>query len=107
MNSFIPVFAQTSPGTEPGGFMLLFPMYFIIFLVFYIFLIRPQKKKQKEHQEMMSRLTKNDAVVTSGGVHGIVAAVKDKTVVLKVDDNVKIEFDRNSIVTVIKSRSEK
>lgn len=102
------VFAQDAMGSAPkdgqGGFLVLLPMYVIIFLVFYLFLIRPQQKQQKEKQAMVEAIKKNDEVITAGGMHGTVVNVKDKTVVLKVDDNVKIEFDKNSIALVKKSR---
>lgn len=101
-------FAQTvsnsSATSGQGNFLILFPMYLIIFLVFYFFLIRPQKKKQQEQQEMIASLKKNDVVVTSGGIHGTVVNIKDKTIVLKVDENVKIEFNKGSVNTVKKSR---
>lgn len=75
--------------------------YLLIFLIFYFVLIKPQKKKQQEQKDMRTNIKKNDKVVTAGGMHGTVAMVKDKTVVVRVDDNVKIEFDKESISTVI------
>ncbi len=65
----------------------------LIFVVFYFLLIRPQKKSQDEHRKMIAALKKNDEVITVGGIHGTVANVKDTTVTLKVDDNVKIEVE--------------
>jgi len=101
-------FAQTAAGASApqgqGSFLVLFPMYLIIFVVFYFFLIRPQQKQQKEKQDMIAQLKKNDEVITAGGIHGTVVAVKEKTVVLKVDDNVKLEFDKSAVATVTKSR---
>jgi len=69
----------------------------LIFVIFYFLLIRPQKKSQDLHKKMVAGLKKNDDVVTSGGIHGTIANVKDDTVTLKVDDNVKIEVSRNSV----------
>ncbi len=101
-------FAQEATGSVPsqgqGNFMILLPMYLIIFLVFYFFLIKPQKKQQKEKQDMINSIKKNDEVITLGGIHATVVNVKDKSVILKVDDNVKIEFDKNAISLVTKSR---
>ena len=101
-------YAQGAAGGAPaqgqGSFLILLPMYLIIFFVFYFFLIRPQQKQQKEKQEMISSIKKNDEVITVGGIHATVANVKERSVVLKVDDNVKIEFDKNSITLVKKSR---
>lgn len=64
--------------------------------------IRPQKNKEKEHQGMLSKLNKNDDVVTSSGIHGTIVNVKDKTVTLRVDENVKIEVERNCIAYIKK-----
>lgn len=74
----------------------LFPLI-IIFVIFYFLLIRPQKQKEKEHQKMLKELNKNDEVVTSGGIHGTVINVKDKTVILRIDENVKIEIEKSCI----------
>jgi preprotein translocase subunit YajC len=76
----------------------------LIFIVFYFLLIRPQKKMQNEHKSMVASLKKNDEVVTSGGIHGTIMNVKEGTVTLKVDDNVKIEVSKNSI-SVMKRRA--
>ncbi|MFH1128289.1 MAG: preprotein translocase subunit YajC [Candidatus Omnitrophota bacterium] len=74
----------------------------LIFVIFYFMLIRPQKSKEKEHQKMLSNLNKNDEVVTSGGIHGTIVNVKDKTVVLRIDENVKLEIDKNCIAYIKK-----
>ncbi|MBU1087648.1 MAG: preprotein translocase subunit YajC [Candidatus Omnitrophica bacterium] len=84
--------------------MVLLPMYLIIFAVFYFFLIRPQQKQQQEKSNMVSQLKKNDEVVTAGGIHGTVVNVKETTVVLKVDEGIKIEFDKTAIAAIEKSR---
>ncbi len=78
----------------------------LVFAVFYFVLYGPQRKRQKELKAMMDNLKKNDEVVTSSGIHGTVVIVKDKTVVVRVDDNCRIEFDRESIASV-KSNSVK
>ena len=78
--------------------------YLLIFLIFYFLVIKPQKDKQKEQKTLIDTLKKNDEVVTVGGIHGTVVLVKDKTVVVRVDDNVKIEFDKESVTSVVKSK---
>jgi preprotein translocase subunit YajC len=83
----------------------LFPLI-MIFVIFYFLLIRPQKTKEKEHQKMLNSLNKNDAVVTSGGIHGTIVNVKDKTIILRIDENVKIELDKNCIAYVKKPQSQ-
>ncbi|MBU1112666.1 MAG: preprotein translocase subunit YajC [Candidatus Omnitrophica bacterium] len=76
----------------------------VIFGIFYFLIIKPQQKKQKEHQEMVTNLKKNDEVVTVGGVHGTVIQVKDKTLNLRIDENTKIEIDKVSIAYLKKVR---
>jgi preprotein translocase subunit YajC len=77
----------------------------LIFVVFYFLLIRPQKSKEKEHQKMINAINKNDEVITSGGIHATVVNVKDKTVILRIDDNVKIEIEKNCISIVKKNQA--
>lgn len=77
----------------------------LIFVIFYFLLIRPQKSKDKEHQQMLKGLNKNDEVVTSGGIHGTIVNIKEKTVTLRVDDNTKIEIEKGCIAYKIKTGS--
>lgn len=76
-------------------------MFALIFVIFYFFIIRPQNKKQKETEKMIASLKKGDKIITIGGIHGTVAATKEQTVIIKVDDNTKIEFNRTAISSVI------
>lgn len=89
--------------TQVNPIINLLPLVFI-FVIFYFLLIRPQKTKEKEHKKMLANLDKNDEVVTSGGIHGTIVNVKDKTVMLRVDDNVKIEVEKNAIIHVKKGQ---
>jgi preprotein translocase subunit YajC len=75
----------------------------LIFAIFYFLIIRPQKQKEKEHQKMLLALNKNDEVVTLAGIHGTIVNLKEKTLTLRVDENVKIEIDRSSVAYVKKS----
>lgn len=110
------MFAQTAGGTgttpAPGG---LGPMFWTmivplggLFVVFYFLLIRPQKKQEKARREMISALEKNDKVVTIGGIHGTVATVRDKDVILKVDEssNTRIRVSRSSISRIVTTGSD-
>jgi preprotein translocase subunit YajC len=97
--------APGAPGAQPGLLMQMFPLI-LIFVLFYFVLIRPQQKRQKEHEKLVAALKSGDKVVTSAGIHGIIANVKDKTVIVKVADNVKMEFDRSAVVTVQKAAEE-
>ena len=69
-------------------------------LIFYFLILRPQQKKQKELKIMIDNLKKNDEVVTASGIHGTVVIVKEKTVVIRVDDNCRIEFDKEVVANV-------
>ncbi len=80
--------------------MSLMP-FALIFVIFYFFIIRPQNKKQKETQKMLSSLKKGDKIVTIGGIHGVISSADEQTVIVKVDDNAKIKFTRSAIATVI------
>ena len=74
----------------------------ILFVIFYFLLIRPQQQRQKEHANMLKALEKNDEVVTAGGVHATVVSVGDKTAMIRIAENVKVEIDKASITTVAK-----
>ncbi len=74
----------------------------LIFVIFYFMLIRPQKKKEQEHQKMLGNLAKNDEVVTSSGIHGTIINVKEKSVILRIDENVKIEIEKNCVAYIKK-----
>lgn len=93
--------AAAGPAQPPALFQFL-PLI-IIAVLFYFLLIRPQQKKQKDHEKLVAGVKTGDKVVTNGGIHGIVANVKESTFLLKVADNVKIEFDKGSIAVVGKS----
>jgi len=81
-------------------------MYVLIFFIFYFLLIRPQKKQQDEHKKMVASLKKNDEVITAGGIHGTVTNVKEQTITLKIDDNVKVEVQKNSITSLKRKAGE-
>lgn len=105
--SFIP-FLQTDnqmQGLGGSGLLSLVPLLGL-FVIMYIFIIRPQSKKQKETQKMINSLKKGDNVITIGGIHGTVSSVKENTIIVKVDENTKIEFNRTAIATVQKSEAE-
>ncbi len=92
---------------QPNGTMDIqkFILFFApLIIIFYFMLIRPQAKQQKKHQEMINNLNKNDEVVTIGGLHGTIINVKEKTFIIRIDDNVKVEVDKNAISYVVKAR---
>jgi len=99
--SFISMLQAAAPAPGSGSMMMSILPFIIIFVIFYFFIIRPQNKKQKEVEKMIAALKKGDKVVTIGGIHGVVSSTKEHTVVIKVDDNSKIEFNRSAIASVI------
>jgi preprotein translocase subunit YajC len=97
-------FAQTGGG-EGGGplvFILQFLPFILVFVIFYFLLIRPQSQRQKALQAMIKDLKRGDRVVTSGGIKGSVVDIKEdsSSVVLKVAENIKMEFTKQSVVAV-------
>jgi preprotein translocase subunit YajC len=82
------------------GSLMSFLPFVLIIGIFYFLIIRPQNKKQKETQKMLAALKKGDKVVTIGGVHGTIQSVKEGSVIVKVDENCKMEFSRSAISSV-------
>lgn len=73
-------------------------MIILMFVIMYFFMIRPQRKQQKELEKFRSELKKGDKVITAGGIYGTVAEIEERTILLKVDGDVKIRVDKSSIV---------
>ena len=70
----------------------------LIFVVMYFFMIRPQQKRQKELRKFREDLKKGDKVVTSGGIYGVIIEIKDNYAIVEVDTNVKLRFDKSTIL---------
>lgn len=77
--------------------------FILMFAVFYFLLIRPQQRKSKTRNAMLSQLKKGDKIVTIGGMHGTIMEISDDIVVLRVNDATKITFDRSAINNVTSS----
>ena len=92
-------------GGQQGGSPILgfLPLILIVFVMYFL-MIRPQAKRQKEHKAMIQQLQKGDKILTSGGLVGTVAGVKEKEglLIVKIADNVKVELSRNSVAQVLK-----
>ena len=97
------LFAMAPQGGEGGGSGLISTliMFGAIFLIFYFMIIRPQQKRAKEKEKMLSNLEKGDKVLTSGGIHGIIAGLEEKTALVQVGENVKLKIERSAITTVL------
>ena len=92
-----------SPQSGPAMLMAMAP-FIVIFLIFYFLIIAPQRKQQKETEKMLASLKKGDKVVTSGGIHGVIADLKDPEhiVVLQVAQNVRIDVSRSAVTGVVR-----
>jgi preprotein translocase subunit YajC len=73
-------------------------MFAAIILVMWLFMIRPQRQQQKKMQEFRNALKKGDKVVTVGGIYGEIVEVNEKTVLIKVDGDVKLRVDKQGLV---------
>ena len=78
----------------------------ILIAIWYFLIIGPERKRRSKLQEMISNLKTGDRVVTVGGIHGTVAGVTDRTVIIRVADQVKIEFSRQAIGSVLTPETE-
>ena len=98
--------APTGKGKSPRPdyFGSMFVPMLIVFVIFYIIMIRPQRRKEQTRREMLDTLEKGDKVVTIGGVHGQLVTVREKDVVIRVDDDkgVKLRMNRSAVSRVIK-----
>ena len=91
---------------NPGSsFVNLLPAVFL-FAVMYFLLIRPQQRRQREHAQLIAGLKKHDEVVTVGVVHGAIVLVKEQTVVLRVDDQAKLEVDKTAVARLTRRAAE-
>ena len=91
---------------SPGGIPWLLVVYGLFAAGMYFLLFAPQRKKQKELANMISALGTGDEVVTTGGIYGVIAAVKTDRFVVRIADNTKIEVGKGFIQAVVKKDSE-
>ncbi|MGI9293209.1 MAG: preprotein translocase subunit YajC [Pseudomonadales bacterium] len=103
MSFFIPsAMAQSgAEGPPPGADMFQFAFLIGLFVLFYFIAIRPQRKRQKEHDAMVSALKKGDEVVMTSGMLGKIIDVEDNYATVKVADNVELKFQRVSVHAIL------
>ena len=101
-SAFFTLAQQAQPAARPQGslFTAMIP-FILVFVIFYFLLIRPQRTKQKKHQEMVEQLRSGDKVITAGGIHGTVMGVQKDRIELKIASNVKIDVSKNSIAVIL------
>lgn len=100
MNILTFTLLQAAPaGQAPaGGGSMFWVIIIAMFVIMWFFMIRPQRKQQKELEKFRNSLKRGDKVVTAGGIYGTVDEIKDRTVLIKVDGDVKLRVDKNSLV---------
>jgi len=102
VTQFLNGLAQTAPAQGGPGGILGSPMFMILAMVaiMYFLVIRPQSKKAKEHQRMLSELKKGDDVTTQGGIIGKITGMKDSEVTLQLQEGVRIRVLRSAVTGV-------
>lgn len=93
------IIAASQQGGDP---IMTVVMFGAIFAIFYFMIIRPQQKRAKEREKLLSNIEKGDKIVTSGGVHATIVGIEEKTVLIEIAPNVKIKIERSGIGSVIK-----
>src|SRR5512135_139711 len=103
--ALLPIAQQTAPAPSgptagPAVTQLLFIGF--LFAAMYFLLIAPQRKKQKEHQKMVSTLSAGDEVLLTGGIFGEITSVRQDRLIVRIGDNTKVEVDKGFIHTVVR-----
>ncbi len=96
------VFAQAA-GKSPASSMFgsVMPMMVVMFVIIYFLMIRPEQRKQKQRQKMISEMKKGDRVLTIGGMYGVIHNIKGEIVTLKIADNTNVEVTKIAVSNVV------
>jgi len=97
--------AQQSAAPAGAGWMQLV-FFGLLFAAMYFLMIAPQRKKQKEHEKMLTTLGSGDEVLTSGGIYGTITNVKEDRFVVRIADNTKIEIGKSFVTAVVNKTGE-
>ncbi len=101
MNGLLLALMAQQGGNAGGGMVSTVVMFALIIFIFYFMIIRPQSKRQKERQKMLEAMKKGDKIVTSGGLHGKIIGMEDKTVLVEIADNVKVKVEKSAVSAVV------
>ncbi len=96
--------SPTKEGDNPYGSFIFLGL---IIVVFYFFMIRPQMKKQKETKKFRASLEKGDKIVTTGGIYGKIADIKEDTILIEVDNNVKLKIAKSAVIKDVRELENK
>ena len=100
MSLISPAYAQAGGAPQGSGIFELV-MIVVMVAVFYFLLIRPQQKRAKEHQRLVSELAKGDEVITAGGILGRITKVDENYAVVEIADNMEIKLQKHSIQSTL------
>ena len=90
-------------GAQAGNPLTGFLPIILIFVIFYFLLIRPQQKKAKEHNAMLSRLKKGDKILSAGGIYGEITGIKDDVVTVEIAPKVRVRISRSSVSGMVQN----
>lgn len=93
-------FAQSAPATGDPSFLSFLPLI-VIFILFYFLLIRPQVKRAKDHRTMVDALSKNDEIVTSGGILGRIVKMDESFLTLEISDGVEVKVQKTAVASLL------
>ena len=108
------LFELIAMGPSPGGteqdpragLLQMVGMFVILGVMFYFLLIRPQQKQRKEQENLLKNVKTGDKILMSSGIYGIVTNVKEKTLMVKIADNVKVEVLKSAVSSVVQKSAE-
>ena len=101
-NNFVLYAEEGAQAQASGGGIFSIVLTVAVWIgVFYFILIRPQRKKAKDHKELIESLSKGDNVVTSGGIKGEIVSITDKYYEIRVDKGVKLTIKKSAVSTVV------
>ena len=94
-------YANSAPAAPAGSGLFQIGMIGFMVVIFYLLIIRPQRKRQKEHDQMITALNIGDEVATNAGILGKVRKVDDHYVILKVAENTELKFQKQAILSLL------
>ena len=102
MHDLLAMAPPSGGGGGEGSLISTLLMFALIIGIFYFMILRPQQKRAKEREKMLGAVKKGDKIITAGGLHGTVAGMDEKTLLIQVADNVKLKFDRSAVASIVR-----